>query len=563
MYNYIIVDDEQLIRSGIRSKIDSFGEALQLRCIGEANNGREAMALIAELDPHIIVTDMRMPGIDGKELLSLLKQQYADKQMIVISGYKDYEYMLGAIEAQVTGYLLKPFSREEVRAVMEKAIAAINAAVKSRSLQAQLDGMQAEQERLYEQADLDACRIQIESGRSEAAAIMFQSHKGRMLQNMNGFRLFVLYVPEFVTLTINSRQQAAEQWQEKLTVKLMSSIAVPSQAGCMMIPGSGNGLMYMLVPLEQTEDAAQEQVLEQLVIESVIEIGKPVSADMNGGWLIGASTLKSDVRQLHEAFLECRAAMDASPVNERGCYSYVQVSLGSAAKEQPMWAELDKLIYLLESGSADKAANHLNEVLLRNGIKQPVEGQAQEKYSGQQAALTWTQLKMRCRQLIAAIQHSAKQELLLLAPEWGKHAKANLDEHYDPYKLVEYMTNLIAAVKLPETELPADSTQRLVQSIKSYIELHYQEDLTLSKLSDRFFINASYCSHIFKEKTGMNITEFILANRMAKAKELLQRTDYSVDRIAKLVGYSNEKYFFRIFKKATGSTPLVYRQTQR
>ncbi len=555
MYTYIIVDDEHLIRGGIRNKIDSFGEALQLRCVGEANNGREAMALIAEVDPNIIVTDMRMPGIEGKELLSLLKQQYADKQMIVISGYKDYEYMMGAIEAQVTGYLLKPFSREEVRAVMEKAIMAINATAKSRSMQIRLDDMQAEQERLYEQADLDACRFLIESGSTDIDAIVFQSYKGRKLQELNSFGLYVLYLSEPILLVLGSRQEAAQSWQEKLMVKLSQSTKPFSQAGCMTMLGSGNGLIYMLIHMERTTNTEQRLALEQMISESVIELSDPVAAPISGVWLIGASSLKCDISKLNEAYLECRTAMEESTINYCGCSSYVQKSIKSAVKEEPRWRELDKLIYLLEAGSVNEAVRHLNEVLLLNSLQKAGKDYEADNFTVEQKALTWLQLKMRCNQLIAAIEFSGKQDLLLPGAEWGKHVESNVNAYYDPHMLVKYMSDLIAAIQLPTQNLSVDSTQRLVQSIKSYIELHYHEDLTLRKLSDRFFINTSYCSHIFKEKTGMTITEFILVNRMEKAKELLQRTDYPMDRIARQVGYNNEKYFFRIFKKATGFTP--------
>ncbi len=125
------------------------------------------------------------------------------------------------------------------------------------------------------------------------------------------------------------------------------------------------------------------------------------------------------------------------------------------------------------------------------------------------------------------------------------------------------MQELLQAIESPLRSSGADSSHSLVRKLQSFIEAHYHEDRSLQKLAQRFFVNASYCSYIFKEKTGMNLSEFLSAKRIAKAKELLERTDYPLDRIARLVGYSNDKYLIRIFKKSTGDTPQAYRQSRR
>jgi len=525
MYSYVIVDDEPLIRSGIRSKIDSFAESLGLLCVGEANNGREALALIAERDPQIIVTDMRMPGVDGRELLALLKQSYSDKQMIVVSGYKDYEYMMGAIEAQVAGYLLKPFSREEVQAVMAKAIEAIEAATASKGLREKLDDMQAEQERLHEQYDLELCRVQIESGRPGAASAEYQSHRGRALQSIKRYMLLTQYAADAQKTQKTGLRRLAELLQEQQ--EFSSELA--------LIPGSAEAWLYLVVPLNSLDDSERVHKLAKQWM-----MGAHVDDKTESRLLIAASLPKRELGQLHEAYLECRSAMDACSADTM--YGYGSYERQPAKSER--WEETDRLVYLLESGSADKAAKELDDALFRD-------------------AMTWSEAKSRCRQLIEAIMNAARQELLLAPHDWAKNADVVIDEGYDSRRLSEYMQELLQAIESPLRSSGADSSHSLVRKLQSYIEAHYHEDLSLQKLAQRFFVNASYCSYIFKEKTGMNLSEFLSAKRIAKAKELLERTDYPLDRIARLVGYSNDKYLIRIFKKSTGDTPQAYRQSRR
>ncbi|MFC4599951.1 response regulator [Cohnella hongkongensis] len=528
MYSYVIVDDEPLIRSGIRSKIDSFAESLKLVCAGEANNGREALALIAERDPQIIVTDMRMPGVDGRELLALLKQHYSDKQMIVVSGYKDYEYMMGAIEAQVAGYLLKPFSREEVQAVMAKAIEAIEKAAASRELREKLDDMQAEQERLYEQYDLELCRVQIESGRSGAASAELQSRRGRTLQAFKRYMLLAQYTNEARSVQKTGLRRLADLLREP-----HEFISEP-----VLIPGSAEAWLYLVVPLNSEDDSRRVHALAK---KSMTEAGPLVDDTTESRLLIAASLPKRELGQLHEAYLECRSAMDACPA--AGKYGYSSYFERPSARSE-RWEETERFVYWLESGSTDKAAEEMNEALFRDNP-------------------TWSEVRSRCRQLIEAITNATRQKLLLAPPDWAKEADAVLNDGYDSRRLAEFMQELLQAIESPSRSSGADSSHSLVRKLQSYIEAHYQEELSLQKLAQRFYVNASYCSYIFKEKTGMNISEFVLAKRIAKAKELLERTDYPLDRIARLVGYSNDKYFIRIFKKTTGVTPQAFRQSRR
>ena len=120
-YRYIIVDDEVLIRKGLISKIDEI-TSLKALCVGEAANGVEGLRVIGETNPDIIITDMKMKKMDGVEFLERISERFPEKPIIVISGYKAFDYMNKAIEKRVIGYVLKPFSPEEIEKQLQKAI---------------------------------------------------------------------------------------------------------------------------------------------------------------------------------------------------------------------------------------------------------------------------------------------------------------------------------------------------------------------------------------------------------------------------------------------------------
>ena len=122
MYTYIIIDDERLIRLGLISKVKEINTE-EFQCIGEASNGLEGLQLISEAEPDIVITDMKMAKMDGVEFLQRLHEAHPGIPVIVLSGYKAFDYMNQAIEHGVVGYVLKPFSSEELEKQLLKAVA--------------------------------------------------------------------------------------------------------------------------------------------------------------------------------------------------------------------------------------------------------------------------------------------------------------------------------------------------------------------------------------------------------------------------------------------------------
>ncbi|MFC3787224.1 response regulator [Paenibacillus sp. GCM10012307] len=121
MYDVLIIDDEPWSREVVKTLVP--WEDLGLRQAGEAEDGREGLRLADELSPHIIITDMRMPGIDGVELLKQLNERYPEIKIVVMSGYDDWLYLKQAIRSRAIEYLLKPIDAEELKAALSRCLA--------------------------------------------------------------------------------------------------------------------------------------------------------------------------------------------------------------------------------------------------------------------------------------------------------------------------------------------------------------------------------------------------------------------------------------------------------
>ncbi|MFD2117993.1 helix-turn-helix domain-containing protein [Paenibacillus yanchengensis] len=110
---------------------------------------------------------------------------------------------------------------------------------------------------------------------------------------------------------------------------------------------------------------------------------------------------------------------------------------------------------------------------------------------------------------------------------------------------------------------PSSAKRELVEQIKHYIDIRFNQSLTLEEIAERVFLHSSYASTLFKEKTGITFQDYLKKVRLDHAKRLLENTTYRIERIASMTGYDNVKYFYRLFKNETGETPSAYRDSCR
>jgi two-component system response regulator YesN len=153
MYKYVIIDDEKLIRQGTVKKLSELKDIAS--CAGEAGNGKDGIELIEEIRPDIVILDMQMPVMDGTQLLAYLAERYPDTPLIVISGYKDFDYVKHAIDAQAVDYILKPFSKDSIQKALLHAISKLES---KSSLENQLISSELQRETAYYEYDLQVIR---------------------------------------------------------------------------------------------------------------------------------------------------------------------------------------------------------------------------------------------------------------------------------------------------------------------------------------------------------------------------------------------------------------------
>ncbi len=516
MYTYLIVDDEALIRKGILKKLESLEE--MVICVGEASNGEEALALIKEKNPDIIITDMQMPVLNGSQLLPIISAEFLGKQIIVISGFKDYDYMKHAISANAVDYILKPFSKEEIKQTILSAIKRIE---NNAALQNQLFSSEEATEKARYEYD-----IQILKNLVLGYHTMTPSITSKQLYFINGAQ-------DIVLMMIYSKESIqAIHCQNFLDENGFGNLAV-------FVPHLNSehlGFIILFVPEKSTLAIKQlcmqiSKELTQLCESSGFEI------------FLGISKSQNDLLHLYRAYEESVQALNQQPI-----INLKDRSFFFEEHREPrilQWNDSEEFIFRLEAGMTDEV-ERLVENLFAHYLTITGCTLSDVKYHCYQLALqTETIISYYVGQKIQSEPKSSMQNIVN-----SMFSILELKYYY-----MQFFRNISILLKSQSVYAISDN----IEKIKIYTQRNYQKNLTLEFISSLFYMNRSYCSHCFKQTTGENYVDYLNGIRLEKAKSLLGTTDKKMYQIAKAVGYDNVKYFFRVFKKKVGVTPEKFR----
>lgn len=522
MYKYIIIDDEEILRNGIHKKVSSLN--LPLVHIGDAENGEDAIALIKKEKPDIVITDMRMPVLDGKMLLKVIQNDFPDIKVLVISGFTDFEYLQEAISANVVAYLLKPFNREEMQKALEKTISLLQ---KDRMLEEGKSRLASEKEELNYLLDIQ-CLIDALLSHQTVSLKDFKSQRiCTLFQDCNRFVLITCYLPSGISDDQYRTIQSSLHPQNGIVPFRHTSL--------------GRNLIFFLCC------KGTDQIKHDSLRDKVDTIRALFSHLTDEKALFVISSMKTNLTGFNDAYKECILSLDRRNILDGSGVYYLKSE--DHIPKAIVWEDENQLLFHIEAGNEENAVQLLNN-FFDLFVKNP--------------DITIADVKYNCRLLYNSIRSLLQDkyaDVYRTSVISGFDTAMNEIFDIDSVKSSFYciLINVIRMMK----ELDIYPANDLVNNIKKYLDQNYTRNFTLQKLSSLFFINPSYCSFIFKQRTGQNITDYITGLRMEKAKKMLRCTNYEIHSIAKMPGYDKTKYFFRVFKKAVGTTPDKYRQVHR
>ncbi|MEK4509182.1 response regulator transcription factor [Paenibacillus sp. FSL K6-2524] len=531
----LIVDDEKHVRNAINLLADwtSYG----ITEILEASDGEDAVALIQEQAPQIVLTDMRMPRKDGAELLTWLHTYTPDIKVIVISGYDDFELVRHAVRNGGMDYILKPVKADALNEALDKA---------SACWRKEEDGRQR-----FTQKSIEV--NEMKPHYADKLLTNFISGHGRR-ELLNQLR------EEFkFPLSLSSCSVAVlsvSQFDRKLLAKFSSQVQLIFFTLCNIC----NEILKMKgISFRHLNSPGQIVILfwdERGSFSSMLEeINKGIYMTLHRHVHFGISMKRAFPGDLPRAYFEASKALwnrnllDSKQQHlflEEGSPSIPPIHL-TAIEEQLRLTAL--------SGNREKIEDFTKQWL--DGVKQT-------------GSVTPEQL----------IQWNKEWDWMQTRWIEGDHeAEGILEENEEPYAELSIRLPLTEKGLLAWDDLRVEIEHRLgvvskhliqqhskdqffILDIAKYIESHYHEEISLQDIAARFFLSREYIARKFKQEYGVTLLDYLSRIRIDKAKLLLHNPHLRIAQVSEMVGYHDEKYFSRVFKRLEGINPGEYRKEQ-
>lgn len=506
MKTVLIVEDEKMIRQGIKTIIQRSGVPVEI--IMECNNGAMALEILKNQEVDVMFTDIRMPKMDGIELVKAVQELPHKPLIAVISGYDDFSYAVEMLRLGVKEYILKPVDRQKIIEVLTKLEAEV-----------QRTKVNAKENRFIGYQQLKFLVMNENITQSEMD-ILIKTYEDN-------------FFPNYIVYCLNN---TAAEYEDDGTSIYLNNIEDHE--------------------LFITEDTERELFLRK---------------EMRGRF-VGISRIHRGLLELKEAYREsfqarvaafwtctpvvdyeetvswqekCREA-DGRLTAGDGDSEFKRNKLAKTLEPEPDEKTMVQLAQMLGTERADEAIKTLKKIFAG----------AQTGYYDYERMEKNLQVFFRqIREVYKNVVRSEEEKLEQFA---HVYQYASSQELFDD--ILEFLKTFVETMN---NQFDDYRNKQKIQMAIRYIEENYDKDLNMAVVSNYISMNYSLFSYVFKQYTGSNFVNYLKDLRMKEAKRLLEETDLRVNEISQKIGYDNEKHFMKTFKSVCGVSPTEYRKNMQ
>lgn len=516
MYNILLVDDERLELEAIAEYVR--WEDMGIAVAGTAKNGREALQKMSLCKPDIILTDVRMPVMDGLEFARKAKQLNRHVKIVFLSGHDEFQYIKAALAVEAVGYLLKPIDHEELAAVMQRVIRKCE---EDKQLLGSAEGLKERLVRsLAFETDEDSRRDWIQKIERLPRPLPLTGRYAVAYASIHPKTAGTRPAELFADIQRELERQGANHYAWYLDEERFCAIYY---------------LRPTSVPVERDEAKAFWEALS----EAFKSRGAATLA-------VGLSGEGRHQLELHDRFEEAKLAHSSRFYDgDRDVHAYSLFESAENPTVDPSaaasgigssisYGRLDEIDRQIAGFLAPYAANRTpREIIVSD------------------TAHLLSELERQYAPLLEATEGARERQ------------EANWKKIMEPDSLSELRALLSAWCRALAGMIEArdkDKHMPIVQRVMEAIDVRYSQPLTVEQLAAEVYLSPNYIRTLFKEKSGETILEYLTKVRIKRAAELLKDRSLRVHEISKAVGYENVSYFCALFQKHRGVTPNDYRK---
>lgn len=534
MLKVLIADDEKMICSLISQLLD--WNALGYEIVGMAYTGVDAYEMIRKEQPDVIISDIRMPGYDGIELIKRTKEAGIEAEFVMISGFKQFEYAQTAMKYGVKYYLLKPIEEDKLQEIAEE----IKDAILSRK----------QHDHYRNQLELEIQETRDKMKKRFLTSMLFGEQESRKIADCNSINQEYstsfkegVFQAVFIKVdtdggeeeSIGSMIEKLEKYTDILGDVCEEHITTEMHSGIITL------VNYKF---------EQEALVRKKIEEMYEEIKKYIDRFEGFSVVLGVGR-KMD--HFLESNLCLKTAIDAIKYRIRISntniiylenYQFEPYDIDKIVTEGKKQAYLSKVVSGDIRGAQECLAATLREIRYSGGSYSPI---------------LFFDILIAYVDLLT--DYCKQQDLY--SEEYERNLKkwnVSTDNIRSEKMLLAVTEELIRETLEYAAEEKKSKDIKPIREIKKYIEENYMEEISLGQLAELVDMNASYLSSVFKKETGMTYSEYLILCRVKQASRLLVETNLSIGEIAHQSGYQDARYFSKQFSKQVGLKPSEYRK---
>jgi two-component system, response regulator YesN len=527
----LIADDDMVLRQGLSIYIEE--NIPFCKVVGNVSNGKEALDFIKEKNIDVVITDIKMPVIDGVQLINEIKNNGTGIKAVVLSGYDDYKYVRETLRHGAVDYLLKPVDVEALKELLKKIK---KEKEHEKELNRQYDLLQGRATEGMEIMKEKFLNVLIKEG----SIINDSLIKEYGINIEHGYYLIACLGIDRYCKMFSNNHEGNNNIRLMLLKKQIESFDCDKIS---TISETDNILVVLFIARNKSKIFISD------IVKELDELRRLTDENNNYTISIGISNSYTDLNSSSAAYMQAKESYESkffNNMNKTVTYDSSKFDYNTKINHKELDIHNKYLIDLMETGNAVKVRKCIRDImdLLEKSNLNPVHFRE---------ALYNSALK---------VVNSLNDFKDLLDEEYIKWEEAvNMIMEYDALDdLEDYVTELFFKSAEKIKDMISERSKRLIEVAKQYIREHYNEDINLKSVAEYVYLNPNYFSELFKNDTSKNFIDFLIETRIDASKKLLAKNEIKIYEVGRMVGYDEPVSFNRAFKKVVGISPSQYKQ---
>ncbi len=525
MYKMLLVDDESRQLKALANIVRALRPEYEVH---EALNGRLALDFIQDNPMDVIITDIRMPEMDGLQLVEALYENKNRAKVILLTGYGEFEYAQKAIRLGIFDYIVKPFGKSGLEQLLLKIDHALEDEYAEIKRKEEMARKLDESLPVYQTHLLNKW---IHGQLNEAESVELEKAVGTEESG-------ILLITELGKS--KPMEASIERIMHQMNIELKSLIKSRGHVISFILDGQESTVAFVVSSKETRLFRPKELlvILENWIGNCKAEYGMKITVGVGSAWTEMMVSGKS-------CYEHALSALQRKFFLGSGQVIFFEEMTMDTSKLNPLIGQEEELLAAMKKGDEDAMNGRINTLF---------------EHIPSLTHLNPAEIKEDISRLIVfqlkAANHLISEEEYHMRLREMRSQLASCED----YKELRYWTKkmLLKMIDLYQTA-GKDKNRIIVEKCMTYIQEHFAEELSLEFIAQMYHFNTSYFSSLFKNHTGKSLSDYVIKVRMDNAKRLLSNSDDKISDIAVKIGYKDSAYFIRLFKRELGVSPNKFR----